>query len=107
MGCRTGGFDSLNPGMDKKPQGSGQALTDANKKTFTTYAARLISPLESRQVSPSALEIDVARFKEKTGPATGVVEVDGSIWRFKQLPASLAAGCILIPSATGWAFRAM
>ena len=75
-------FDELNPDPDLETE-----------RAFTDYAGRLIAPLEERKVSlRKDLGLDEAKiqaFKDKIAPATGIVEVDGLVWRFAKLPASL------------------
>jgi len=72
-------YDSLNSAMN--PQ-----------QTFDAYAARLISPLEERRVRLTDLGMtgaELASFRDKIQPSTGLVEVDGIAWRFAKLSASL------------------
>ena len=73
-------FDSLNPTM-------------SNTKAFSQYGARLVSPLEERRVNlqhdVGLSDAEIQTFREKIAPATGIVEVDGVMWRFAKLPASL------------------
>ncbi|MES2572037.1 MAG: hypothetical protein V4710_18525, partial [Verrucomicrobiota bacterium] len=92
-------FDSLTPAMDAEP-----AITDnptlnaARGRTFTNYSARLISPLEERRVSLESQGIaDAGKFKEAIAPATGITEVDGAIWQFTNLPASLKSRVFFDP----------
>ncbi len=87
-------FDSLNPAMDADPAGG---LTDfelarARSRTFTNYSAVLISPLQTRSVtlnSAGLTDAEIAVFKQKIAPATGITKADGSIWEFTNLPAAL------------------
>lgn len=86
-------FDSRTPVMDKVLVTGTQTEKDATyAKTFTDYTARLIAPLETRRVQLSAYigkTEDIEKFKAAIAPATGVVRVDGAVWRFRNLPASL------------------
>lgn len=85
-------YDSRTPAMDRALVSANQADKDtANAKTFTDYTARLIAPLETRRVALSAYmdSAAIARFKAAIEPAKGVVRVDGALWRFRNLPASL------------------
>ncbi|PXA05115.1 hypothetical protein DDZ13_03905 [Coraliomargarita sinensis] len=71
-------YDDLNPDMR---EGDG---IDQDGNDFDKYTARMISALEQRLVS-----LPVARFPEVLLPATGRTEVDGTIYRFRDLSSSL------------------
>jgi VCBS repeat-containing protein len=77
-------FDSLNPKMD-------------NKRAFTDYTARLITPLEERTVTLT--EGQANSLTELIQPATGVTRVNGTRWFFRKLPASLGKRVFYDPIA--------
>lgn len=86
-------YDSRTPAMDREPAiANADDKKKANARTFTDYTARLISPLETRRVALSAVlgsTLNIEKFKAAIAPSTGVVRVDGAVWRFRNLPASL------------------
>ncbi len=71
-------YDSMNPSMD-------------NQSAFTNYSARLIAPLETVKVRFTDLgEAQAAALQAAIEPRPGgVTRVDGRVWRFEDLPASL------------------
>jgi hypothetical protein len=75
-------FDSLNPTMRTV---TGGGLPNA----FGDYTARLISPLETREVSISTTE-EAQAISNIVQPATGITRAYGTVWKFTNLPASLS-----------------
>lgn len=73
-------FDSLNPQM---------RTTGAAPNAFSTYTARLISPLEPRRVALGTVE-EAGSVSSPIQPATGITSVSGTVWKFNNLPASLS-----------------
>ncbi len=87
-------FDSATPAMDRAPSSSlsSSGATALNDLTFDTYGARLIAPLATRSVTLASLGLSadaIAHFRSKIQPSTGVTALDGAVWRFQKLPASL------------------
>jgi hypothetical protein len=75
-------FDSMNPTKRSVVAGG---LPSA----FGRYTARLIAPLEPRRVSMGSQE-EAQQIAEIIQPASGLTRAYGTVWRFTNLPASLA-----------------
>lgn len=75
-------FDSMNPTKRRVVQRGWPSA-------FGDYTARLISPLEPRRVSIGSLE-QAQQIAEIIQPASGLTRAYGTVWKFTNLPASLA-----------------
>jgi len=73
-------FDQLNPDMREDSSIS----VNPDGKTFKNYTARMIAPLEQRTVSLPKAKLPVV-----LTPASGNVNVDGTLYFFKALSSSL------------------
>jgi hypothetical protein len=75
-------FDSMNP--------TKRSVVDGGlPSAFGRYTARLIAPLEPRRVSMGSQE-EAQQIAEIIQPASGLTRAYGTVWRFTNLPASLA-----------------
>jgi hypothetical protein len=75
-------FDSMNPTKRSVVAGG---LPSA----FGRYTARLIAPLEPRRVSIGSQE-EAQQIAQIIQPASGLTRAYGTVWKFTNLPASLA-----------------